>query len=370
MNSLLVVFLILFSAIFSFEFGIAVPIFEVFSGIIGKNLFSLEFLSSFRYLSFLGLVSLMYLTGLEVDLTLMKENFKRAFALGALTFFGPFILISTFTFILFHFSIEKSIITGISLSITSLAIVYPIMKESDFLKTDVGKVILGSVAFSEILGMLILSLIFFKFSLIGFFVIAISFILIYLLPDISKVIIKRYKDHSSEIELKFILVLLLGISAISEFANIEVAISAFFIGVVTSKIVKNHEDLEKKLRSLTFGFLTPFFFFEIGMKIEIANIAQNLSLVVALFFISYSSNIICNFIFGKKFAPTHAKYIAYLFNIPLPISLIAAVLAVEAGIYDSVMYSVITIVTLISSVISSFMIGRKRCGLDMICEQY
>ncbi|MEM4347798.1 MAG: cation:proton antiporter [Candidatus Altiarchaeota archaeon] len=369
-NPLWVVLLILFSAIFSFEFHIAVPIFEVFSGIIGKNLFSLEFSSSFKYLSFLGLVSLMYLTGLEIDLKLMRENFRRAFALGALTFFGPFILILASTFALLSFSLEKAVITGICLSMTSLAIVYPILKESGFLKTNVGKVILGAVAFSEIFGMLILSLMFFKFSLISFTVIAIFLISISLLPDISNAIIKRYRNHSSEIELKFILVLLLGISTISEFANIEVAISSFFIGVVTSKVIKDHEDLEKKLRNLTFGFLTPFFFFEIGMNIGIMQVTQNLFLVISLFFISYSANFICNFIFGKKFTPTHAKYVTYLFNIPLPISLIAAVLAVEAKIYDSVMYSIIAIVTLISSVVSSFMIGRKRCGLDMVCDQY
>ncbi|MFO7966931.1 MAG: cation:proton antiporter [Archaeoglobaceae archaeon] len=373
LNSLIVVILILISAVISVEVSIAVPILEVLAGAIGANLFGLEFTPPFQYLSFLGLVSLMYIAGLEVDLKIMKNNLRKGGGTGVVSFFIPFIVITLIVYFLvppFKGEVETSVITGIIFSVTSLAIVYPILKESGFIETEVGKVILGSAAFSEVMGMLLVSFFFLEFSIFTLLLVIVFLISIFTLPDISKTLIKRYKDLLPEIEVRFILVLLLGISALSEIANVEVAISAFFLGVITSGVIKDIGELEKKLRSLVFGFLSPFFFFEIGMEIIPQIILPNIYLIALLFAMSYTSKLAGNFIVAKRNMPTHARYISFLFNMPMPLGLLIAVLAHEAGMYDNALYASIIVVILISAILSSFAIGRKRCGLDMVCDVY
>ncbi|MFP4559684.1 MAG: cation:proton antiporter [Archaeoglobaceae archaeon] len=373
LNSLIIVLLVLISAVISVEVSIAVPILEVVAGAVGANLFGLEFTPLFQYLSFLGLVSLMYVAGLEVNLKLMRDNLGRGGVTGITSFLVPFMVITLLLYFLVHpfkGEVDRSVITGIIFSATSLAIVYPILKECGFIEFDVGKVILGSAAFSEVMAMLVFSFFFLEFSVFTLLLILVFFISIFTLPDLSEFLLKRYKNELPEIELRFILVLLLGISTLSQIANVEVAISAFFLGIITSEVIKDIGELEKKLRSLVFGFLSPFFFFGVGMEIVPQLIFPNLYLIALLFAIAYPFKLLGTFIAAKMNMPTHARYISFLFNMPLPLGLLIAVLAHEAGIYDKALYASIIVVILCSAVLSSFVIGRKRCGLDMVCDVY
>ncbi len=373
LNSLIIVLLILISAVVSVELSIAVPVLEVVAGAIGANLFGVEFTPPFQYLSFLGLVSLMYVAGLEVDLKLMRGNLRKGGFTGTMSFLVPFVVMTLLFYFLvpqFKGDVETSVVTGIIFSVTSLAIVYPILKESGFIDTEVGKVILGSAAFSEVLAMLLLSFFFLEFSVFTLLLLLVFFISVFTLPDLSEFLLKRYKDELPEIELKFILVLLLGISTLSQIANVEVAISAFFLGVITSEVIKDIGELEKKLRSLVFGFLSPFFFFEIGMEIVPQLIFPHIYLIALLFAMTYTIKFAGNFVVAKRYIPTHSRYISFLFNMPLPLGLLIAVLAHETGIYDKGLYASIIVVILGSAILSSFAIGRKRCGLDMVCDVY
>ncbi|OYT26098.1 MAG: hypothetical protein B6U97_04425 [Candidatus Altiarchaeales archaeon ex4484_96] len=373
LDSLIVLALILASGLISLEVGIAVPILEVLAGILGGNLLHIEFSQPLQYLSYLGLISLMYLAGLEVDLKIMKENLRKSGCIGIPSYLLPAAVVSAVAYLLIpplQNNPKQSIITGIILSTTSLAIVYPILKESKFMQTPVGKTILGGAAFTEILAMITLSFFFLdysNFTLLLFLTLVLS---IFTLPDFSKKLLNRYHDELPEIELRFILLLLLGMSTLSEIANVEIAITAFFLGVITSEVIKDYSQLEKKLRTLTFGFLSPFFFLEVGLDIKPEYILPNLGLILTLLLVGYTTKYLGTNLFARKNIPTHAGYISHLFNMPMPLGLLFAVLAFNQGIYTQSTYASMVIVILAASIISSYSIGRKRCGLDMVCDIY
>ncbi|MFH1722732.1 MAG: cation:proton antiporter [Candidatus Altiarchaeota archaeon] len=367
MSNVPVVFLILLSAVLSVELQIATPVIEMLAGAIGENVFHLEIGDELRYLSNLGLLTLMFLAGLELDLHRLKSNIREPVMLGASSFFVPFIPISVLTY-LYSNNFYQALFIATALSTTAVAIVYPILREARFLAYKKGQTLYSATVVLDLLTLVILSFLVFEFTLSTLIAVPLLIVLLYFTPDLSRSLLKRYRDVDAEIELRFILLLLLGISALSEYGNIDVALTAFFLGAFTSEAFKHHEGLEKKLRSLAFGFLTPFFYFVAGSTIDFKEVLNYLPQALALFALSFSLKFLGSYLPTKKIQPEHARYVGFLFANQLTLGIIAATIGFHAGHLNQGVYSMLVIIVLATSIVSSFAIGRKKCGLDMICE--
>lgn len=64
--------------------------------------------------------------------------------MGFAGFFAPFIFVSAITYFLLAWNLKQSLISGIALSTTSVAVVYAVMVESGLNETNLGKVILAA----------------------------------------------------------------------------------------------------------------------------------------------------------------------------------------------------------------------------------
>lgn len=367
MSNLPVVFLILASAVLSAELAIATPILEIIAGIIGANLFGLEVGPGLDYISNLGFLTLMFLAGLELDLHKLKANLKEATILGGASFFVPFMPLAA----LVHWYTGNPLVAlfvATGLSTTSVAIVYPILKDAHFLSFPKGQVIFAATVILDLLTMVVLSLLVFEFTTTTLFVIPALIAVLLVVPDISRHLFARYKDKSAEVELRSLLLLILGESALAEYGHIHVALATFFLGAFVSEALSHHEELETKLRSLAFGFLTPVFFYSVGASINLATVASHLPEAVILFALSFALKFIGSYYPTKKILPDHGTYVGFLFNNQLTLGIVAATIGREAGAIDPATYMILVSVIVASSIASSFAIGRKKCGLDMICE--
>ena len=108
------------------------------------------------WISFLagtGAIVLTFLAGAELDPVIQTKG-KEALAVGLVGFFGPFIGCTLIAYFLLHWSWRASELAGVALSTTSVAVVYAVMLELGFNKTDFGKAILAS-CFVNDLGTLI-----------------------------------------------------------------------------------------------------------------------------------------------------------------------------------------------------------------------
>src|SRR5881396_98020 len=80
---------------------------------------------------------------------------------------------------------------------------------------------------------------------------------------------KRYGGRPSEFETKFLLLCLLGMGALATWADSEAVLPAYLIGMVLAGTVGKDHALIRRLRTLTFGFLTPFYFIRAGSFVSI-----------------------------------------------------------------------------------------------------
>src|SRR5207237_9382735 len=80
---------------------------------------------------------------------------------------------------------------------------------------------------------------------------------------------RRYGARPSELEAKYLLFLLFGLGALAGWADSEAVLPAYVIGMVLAGTVGKDHVLIRRLRTLTFGFLTPFYFIRAGSFVSV-----------------------------------------------------------------------------------------------------
>src|SRR5207302_3073580 len=103
------------------------------------------------------------------------------------------------------------------------------------------------------------------------------------LPWLTPRFFKLYGNRPSELETKFLLLCLFGMGALANWADSEAVLPAYIIGMVLAGTVGKDHALIRRLRTLTLGLLTPFYFIRAGSFVSIpALVAPPVAFVVLL----------------------------------------------------------------------------------------
>src|SRR5208337_3982995 len=123
-------------------------------GALGSNLEWLRFLASS------GAVMLTFLAGAELDPRVIRTKWVEVTVVGLVGFFAPFLGCTAFAYFFLHWDMRASWLAGVALSTTSMAVVYAVMLETGFNKTEFGKGILGACFINDLGTVIALGLIF------------------------------------------------------------------------------------------------------------------------------------------------------------------------------------------------------------------
>ena len=232
----------------------------------------------------------------------------------------------------------QAVIAGISLSATSVAIVYPILLQKGKFNNE-RRALLSAAMITDILGVVMLSLFFSDTSV---YTIIFLIALITLAKPIRRVgyfFLKRI-DHEKSIglKLKIALLVLLGIAFIAPFAGIEAVLIAFLFGILTSELMNDFKQIEIDLKSITFAFLTPFFFFTVGLSIDISQVVGSLIYLIPFTLVGYIAHFAGTSISTQYFLKKKGTFSGHLFNSKLSIGIIATTLGLSTGILTPQIY--------------------------------
>jgi glutathione-regulated potassium-efflux system ancillary protein KefC len=89
------------------------------------------------------------------------------------------------------------------------------------------------------------------------------------LPWITAQFFRLYGGRPSELETKYLLLLLFGLGALATWAESEAVLPAYLIGMILAGSVGKDHILIRRLRTLCFGFLTPFYFIRAGSFVSV-----------------------------------------------------------------------------------------------------
>lgn len=152
-----------------------------------------------RFLAAAGSVMLTFLAGAELEPSVLRRKLGEVTAIGLVGFLAPFLGCAAIARFLLHWDVRASLLAGVALSTTSMAVVYAVMLETGFNKTEFGKGILGACFVNDLGTVLALGFIFAPFTYrTAVFAVATAAILA-ALPLLTRWIARRYAYRTAAI---------------------------------------------------------------------------------------------------------------------------------------------------------------------------
>jgi len=281
--------LALVATLLAIWFKIASALTEIVVGtvaqlVIGAFMAQGGLLGNTQWITFLagtGAIVLTFLAGAELDPLIFKTKWREALVIGLAGFFGPFFGCAAIAYYVLHWSIMSSWLVGVALSTTSVAVVYAVMLEIGFNVTEYGKAILAACFVNDLGTVIALGLIFSPFTVKTLIFVVVSVVVFAVLPFLTPRFFKKYGGRVSELETKYILFFLFAMGGLAVWAGSEAVLPAYLIGMVLAGTVGKDHSLIRRLRTLTFGLLTPFYFIRAGSFVSVsALIAAPVTLLV------------------------------------------------------------------------------------------
>ncbi len=306
-----------------------------------------------KFLSGTGAIVLTFLAGAELDPVVFRVRWKEATAIGFISFLGPFLGCTAIAYWLLDWTVKASWLTGVAMSTTSVAVVYAVMLELGLNRTDFGKAVLAACFITDLATVIALGLIFAPFSIRTLIFIGVGIVLFLILPCLTPWFFKRYGGRPSELEAKYLLLILFGLGSLATWAESEAVLPAYIVGMVLAGTVGKDHLLIRRLRTLTFGLLTPFYFIRAGSYVSIpALVAAPIPLLV-IFLGKMVTKIIGVYPATKayKYAQKEGIYTTLLMSTGLTFGSISALFGLSHGIIDQTQYSIMIAAVIASAVV-------------------
>src|SRR5712672_3530685 len=306
-----------------------------------------------KFLSGIGAIVLTFLAGAELDPAVFKLKWKEAAAVGLASFLFPFLGCAAGAYYLLGWEPMPSWLAGVAMSTTSVAVVYAVMLEFGFNVTEYGKTVLAACFVTDLGTVVALGLIFAPFTVKTVIFLSVGIVVFLVLPWVTPRFFRLYGDRPSELEAKFLLLCLLGMGALAAWADSEAVLPAYLIGMVLAGTVGKDHALVRRLRTLTFGLLTPFYFIRAGSFVSIPALVAAPAAFLCMLIVKIAAKMIGVFLLFMILRPPRkeAMYITLLMSTGLTFGTISSLFGLSHGIIDQGQYSALVAAVIASAVI-------------------
>jgi Kef-type K+ transport system membrane component KefB len=306
-----------------------------------------------KFLAGAGAILLTFLAGAEIDPDAFRRQWKEATAIGLVSFFAPFLGCAAGAYWLLGWGGQASLLAGIAMSTTSVAVVYAVMLEFGFNRTDYGKMVLAACFITDLGTVVGLGLIFAPFSLKTLLFVGGLAAAALALPWLTPRFFKRYGGRPSELEAKYLLLVLLGLGALAGWAESEAVLPAYVIGMLLAGTVGRDHVLIRRLRTLTLGLLTPFYFLRAGSFVSVPALVAAPAAFLAMLLLKIASKSAGVYPVARAFGSPNkvSMYTTLLMSTGLTFGTISSLFGLSHGLVDQGQYSALVAAVVASAVV-------------------
>jgi len=293
------------------------------------------------FLSGTGAIVLTFLAGAELDPGVLRSKWKETAGIGLVGFFAPFLGCTAFAFYVLQWTGQSSWLAGVALSTTSVAVVYAVMLELGLNSTDFGKAVLAACFVNDLGTVIALGLIFAPFTWRTVTFVGISVLVLSVLPWVTPRFFRRYGGRPSELEAKSLFLALFGMGALAAWAESEAVLPAYLTGMVLAGTVGKDHALVRRLRTVTFGLLTPFYFIRAGSFVSVPALIAAPAAVLGLLFAKLITKTVGVWPVTRffRYPRQEAAYTTLLMSTGLTFGSISALFGLTHKIIDQAQYS-------------------------------
>ena len=306
-----------------------------------------------KFLAGAGAIMLTFLAGAELDPVVFRQKWKEATAVGVASFVLPFLGCAAAAYYLLGWDVRASWLAGIAMSTTSVAVVYAVMLEYGFNKTVYGKTILAACFITDLGTVLALGFIFAPFDYKTFVFAGVAIAVFAIMPWLTPRLFKRHGDKPSELEAKYLLLTLFAVGGLASWAGSEAVLPAYVLGMLLAGSVGRDHALIRRLRTLTLGLMTPFYFIRAGSYVSIPDLIAAPAAFLLMLVTKVATKCIGVYPVAKNHGARHkeAVYTTLMMSTGLTFGTISALFGLTNGIVDQTQYSALVAAVIASAVI-------------------
>jgi Kef-type K+ transport system membrane component KefB/nucleotide-binding universal stress UspA family protein len=239
-------------------------------------------------LSDIGVMMLLLLTGMETDLKLVRKIGAPAIAVTAAGVAVPFLcgfasveMLPATILVDTHNRLVTALFVGTALSISSIKIVAMVVREMNFMRRNLGQIIVASAIMEDTVGWVIISLTLgiagtgglalgsLAKSVIGTFLfLAFSYtigrrLVFWLIRWVNDTFVSEYAVVTA------ILILMCAMALVTQAIGVNTVLGAFVAGVLVGESPILSQHIEDQLRGLITAFMMPIFFGMSGLSADL-----------------------------------------------------------------------------------------------------
>jgi Kef-type K+ transport system membrane component KefB len=352
--------LALVSALISIRVGISVALIEIIVGSIGGNLLGIAPNDWITYLASLGAILLTFLAGTELDPVVVRKHLGATMSIGAAGFFGPYLGVLAYAHYVLDWPWPQAQIAGIALSTTSVAVVYAVMVETGFNRTEIGKIILAGCFVNDVGTVLALGIVFANYNLWLVLFAIVTALAMWLMPKLMPWFERNFGGRVSEPEAKLILLVLFGLGALANFAKSEAVLPSYLLGMMLASFFVTNRALAQRLRTITFALLTPFYFLKAGSLVQFDAIVSGIGLILVFLALKMATKFIGILPLTRafKFDRREGMYTTLMMCTGLTFGTISALFGLTHGIIDQEQYTILVTAVIASAVVPTLIAQR------------
>ncbi|MFJ2993627.1 cation:proton antiporter [Pandoraea sp. NPDC087047] len=336
----------------------------------------------------LGVLLLLLSTGLETDLGLVRRMKRMAIFASA----GGMLIPFAFGFALgWHLPdnllphpearLVTALFLGTALSISSVKVVAMVIREVDYLRRNIGQIILAAAILDDTTGWIIIAAIAglgasgsidigqLSFSLGGTLL---FIVLCFTVGKRAVAVAIRWTNDRLTIEmpvLSAILVITFVLALATDKLGVHTALGAFMAGVMIGQSPILSEQIEAQLRGLIVALFAPVFFGVAGLSVDLTILLdwRMLGLVVGLILIASLGKFTGCFIGGRLGGMSSAEALALAtgMNARGSTEIIVASIGLSLGVLSQDLFTMIVIMALITTLIMPPVLRRALVRIPL-----
>lgn len=326
-----------------------------------------------------GLIYIMFLAGLELDISQIKLNRTRSITFGVFTFIIPFIFGLFTSIYILNFNILASLLIALMFA-THTLVAYPIASRLGIVSHISVAIAVGGTIITDTAVLLGLGIItkystgaldfwFWTKFLSSFALFSVT--VLWGFPYLARWFFKNF-DEENYSQFVFVFALVLLSAFLAEFIGIEGIIGAFFAGMALNRLIPHNSGLMSRIQFAGNALFIPFFLIGAGMLIDLKVVFHGFDTIKVAIVLTFLA------LFTKWFAAYLTQKIFSFSSIErniifgLSSSHVAATIAViligyNLKIIDATVLNSTVLLILVTCIVASFVTefyGRKLALIE------
>lgn len=316
----------------------------------------------------IGVIVLMFIAGLESDLSLLKKYLKPAMAVAVGGMALPIVVMGLASQ-LFGLQWFESLFIGVIFSATSVSISVAVLRKFNQIDSKEGATVLGAAVADDIGGVLILSVLISLMNGKGgesstslpliIMMQAIFFGGTYLLVRWLAPYLMHLSKHllTTAAPAVMAMILCLGMASLADLVHLSGAVGAFFAGIAVANTKACH-DIAEAFEPLGYAVFIPVFFVNVGLVMRLNHFFDSLVFIVVMTILACLTKLIGSG--GGAMLMGFDRQSGYVIGSGMiargEMALITAQIGYEAHLLSSKYYSAVITVVVLATILAPFIL--------------